>query len=99
MRRTLPLLVIVTVAAFVVIALAATLCYSAEPPPQQQRELWLYYPTNLLPDENVSKLEPIWARAARAGYTHVMLADSKFSRLGALGDSLPRYLKNVERTK
>ncbi len=65
----------------------------------EQRELWLYYPTNLLPDENVDKLEAVWARAAKAGYTHVMIADSKFARLGALGDLRPRYLKNVERTK
>jgi hypothetical protein len=66
---------------------------------QPERELWLYYPTNLLPNENVDKLEPVWARAAKAGYTHVMIADSKFSRMGALGDLLPRYLKNIERTK
>ncbi len=56
------------------------------------RELWLYYPTNLLVDENVAKLEAIWERAAQAGYTHVFLTDSKFSRLGDLPE---RYHANV----
>src|SRR6185436_414726 len=40
--------------------------------------------------------QEIWGRAAKAGYTHVLLADSKFSRLSEM-DS--RYFKNVERTK
>jgi hypothetical protein len=65
----------------------------------QPRELWLYYPTNLLVEKNVDELEQVWSRAAKAGYTHVMIADSKFSRLGALGDLLPRYQKHVDRTK
>ncbi|MDB5321178.1 MAG: hypothetical protein JWN40_2809, partial [Phycisphaerales bacterium] len=60
------------------------------------RELWVYYPTNLLVDQNVDKLRQIWGRAAGAGYTHVLLADSKFSRLGAMDK---RYFANVERTK
>ena len=47
-------------------------------------------------DKNVDKLEEIWTRAAKAGYTHVLLADSKFSRL----KELPRhYFENVERAK
>ncbi len=65
----------------------------------ERRELWLYYPTNFLVEQNVDKLEPIWERAAKAGYTHVMIADSKFSRLSSMGGNLPRYLKNIERTK
>ena len=60
------------------------------------RELWLYYPTNLQVAENVDKLESIWARAAKAGYTHVLLADSKFAKLGDVPD---HYFKNLERTK
>jgi hypothetical protein len=60
------------------------------------RQLWLYYPTNLLVEKNVDKLQDIWGRAAKAGYTHVLLADSKFSRLGEM-DS--RYFKNVERVR
>ncbi|MDQ3223836.1 MAG: hypothetical protein M3Q75_10265 [Gemmatimonadota bacterium] len=60
------------------------------------QELWLYYPTNLLVAENVDKLEQIWGRAAKAGYTHVLIADSKFSRLSEMDK---RYFDNVERTK
>lgn len=58
--------------------------------------LWFYCSTNLLVDENVAKLEELFARAGKAGYTRVLLADSKFSRLGAME---ARYFKNVERTK
>ncbi len=60
------------------------------------KELWLYYPTNFAVDENVDKLEKIWRRAAAAGYTHVLLGDSKFARLK---DMEARYFKNVERAK
>ena len=66
----------------------------AEKPPEQQ--LWLYYPTNLLVAENVDKLEQIWSRAAKAGYTHVLIADSKFSRLAEMDK---RYFDNVGRVK
>lgn len=64
---------------------------AADPP-----ALWFYYPTNLLPAENVDKLEPLWRRAAAAGYTRVLLSDSKFSRLS----ELPReYFRNCDRVK
>jgi hypothetical protein len=59
-------------------------------------EKWLYCPTNLLVDKNVSELETLWRRAAAAGYTHVLLADSKFNRLGEMS---ARYFQNVERVK
>ena len=81
-----------------VYTLVALLCClplarAAEPP---ARQLWIYYPTNLLVDQNIDKLKEIWGRAAAAGYTHVLLADSKFSRLAAMDK---RYFANVERTK
>ena len=57
---------------------------------------WLYYPTNLLVTENVDQLETIWRRAAKAGYTHVNLSDTKFCIL----DQMPeKYFKNAERVK
>ncbi|MCC7290975.1 MAG: hypothetical protein IT449_02815 [Phycisphaerales bacterium] len=59
-------------------------------------QLWLYCPTNLLVDENVAKLDDLWRRAAKMGYTHVLLADSKFCRLV---DMEPRYFHNVDRVK
>jgi hypothetical protein len=60
------------------------------------RELWLYYPTNFQVAENVDKLEGVWARAAKAGYTHVFVVDSKFAKLGDVPDN---YFKNLERAK
>jgi hypothetical protein len=63
---------------------------------QDRRELWLYYPVNLQVAENVTKLEPAWRRAKQAGYTHVLLADSKSAKLG---DVPEHYFKNVERAK
>src|SRR6266446_6607935 len=65
-------------------------------PKARALEKWLYFPTNLLVDKNVDALEPLWRRAAAAGYTHVLLADSKFSRLEQMD---ARYFKNVERVK
>ena len=68
--------------------------------PANALEKWLYYPTNLLPDENIVKLETIWKRAAAAGYSHVLLADSKFGRLEEMGTpNFSRYFKNVDRVK
>lgn len=63
---------------------------------ESQPDLWFYYPTNLLPAENIDKLEPLWRRAAAAGYNHVLLADSKFNRLREMPDS---YFRNCERVK
>jgi hypothetical protein len=60
------------------------------------RQLWIYCPTNLLVNENVDRLEALWRRAAKAGYTHVLLGDTKFSRL----EDMPKeYYRNVERVK
>ena len=71
------------------------LCGRAEEP----RELWLYYPVNLQVEQNVVALEKVWLRAAAAGYTQVMLTDSKFARLGDLGGMEKTYFNNVERVK
>ena len=59
-------------------------------------ELWFYLSTNLLVDANVEKLEQLFERAGKAGYSKVLLADSKFSRLAEME---PRYFQNVERAK
>ncbi|MEA3209935.1 MAG: hypothetical protein QOE70_2992 [Chthoniobacter sp.] len=64
--------------------------------PARALEKWFYQATNLLVDKNVDQLETLWRRAAAAGYTHVLLADSKFCRLQEMG---PRYFKNVDRVK
>jgi hypothetical protein len=82
MKRLLPLLLLI----------CALSTRAAEPP----RELWLYCPVNLAVDKNIDKLHDLWHRAAAAGYTHVLLADSKFSRLAAMDK---HYFANVERTR
>ncbi len=56
--------------------------------------LWLYIQTNLLVEENLENNLALIDRAAKAGYTGVLLADSKFCRW----DQLPgRYAGNVKR--
>jgi hypothetical protein len=59
-------------------------------------QLWLYCAQNLWVDKNVDELEALWRRAARAGYTHVLLTDSKFAKLGEMD---ARYFRNIERLK
>lgn len=58
------------------------------------QELWVYCQTNLLVPDEVQRVEELMKRAKACGYTHLLIADSKFSRLGQLDD---RYFKNVER--
>lgn len=65
----------------------------------EQPDLWLYYSTNLQVNQNVDRLQAIWNRAAAAGYTHILLADSKFAKLGDLGDMTRTYFNNIERTR
>jgi hypothetical protein len=59
-------------------------------------ERWLYCSKNLWVDQNVDDLDALWRRAAQAGYTHVLLTDSKFGKLGEMD---ARYFRNVERLK
>jgi hypothetical protein len=62
-------------------------------------QLWLYYSTNLAVDENIAQLTKIWQRAGAAGYTHVLLNDSKFARLGDLGAMSNHYFANIRRIR
>jgi hypothetical protein len=55
---------------------------------------WVYLSTNLLVDKNVDEGIDIVQRAAKAGYTGVVLTDSKFMRWDQLPD---RYAANVRR--
>ncbi|HWI58983.1 MAG TPA: hypothetical protein VNZ22_17290, partial [Bacillota bacterium] len=57
---------------------------------------WLYYSSNLWVDSNITTLAGVLRRAAAAGYTHVLLSDSKFSRLG---DMDAHYFSNVASVK
>ena len=55
---------------------------------------WIYLATNLLVDKNVNDGLALLARAKKAGYNGVLLADSKFMRWDMLDE---RYARNVER--
>jgi hypothetical protein len=57
---------------------------------------WLYCSQNLSVDENINQLESLFGDAAKAGYTHILLSDSKFAKLG---DMDARYFRNIERVK
>jgi hypothetical protein len=72
---------------------AAPLRITAKDGPQQR---WIYCAQNLWVDKNITELEALFQRAEKAGYTHVLLTDSKFSKLG---DMDARYFKNIERVK
>lgn len=60
------------------------------------RERWVYLPGNLQVDEQAGKITALLARSNAAGYTHALLADSKFARLGTVPD---RYFTNARRVK
>ncbi len=80
--------------AVVASAMAASKVTAADDPPP--RQLWLYCPTNMLVNENVDKLEALWRRAVKVGYTHVYITDTKLQHLD---DAQPNFLKNLERVK
>lgn len=74
----------------VLVVMALPACLLAGP----LEHRWVYLPTNLLVDKNVDEGLEILGRAAQAGYTGVVLTDSKFFRWDQLPD---RYLANVQR--
>jgi len=55
-------------------------------------ERWVYCAQNLLVDQNTTNLIALMQRAHQAGYTHILLSDSKF---GHLADLDSRYFQNV----
>ena len=59
-------------------------------------ELWFYYATNLQATENLKPLEAVFRGAAAAGYTQVLLTDSKFARLDSV---MPVYFENAAKVK
>ncbi|MFM7055858.1 MAG: hypothetical protein ACKO2P_02935 [Planctomycetota bacterium] len=62
----------------------------------QTLERWIYASSNLLIPEQLQRLEELMREAAPLGYTHLLLADSKFSRLHELDE---RYFRNVARLR
>src|SRR5215213_1658828 len=60
------------------------------------KERWIYIPANFQVTDEVTRVEGLLERAAKAGYTHALFADSKFSRLGTVTSA---YVPNVEKVK
>lgn len=60
------------------------------------QDKWVYVSVNLWVDKNLETVESVFRRAAKAGYNGILLADSKF---GKLGDMDTRYFRNVDRVK
>jgi hypothetical protein len=87
MRRILRILGILGIG-----GLLAMLAQGAEPP-----QLWLYCPTNLLVDANVDALGTLFVRAHQAGYTTILLQDSKFCRLGEMWTAYFDHIAQVKK--
>lgn len=60
------------------------------------RQFWFYRSVNMLVDANIGDVTALFERAGKAGYTHCLLTDSKFSRLHEMPE---RYFRNVETVK
>jgi hypothetical protein len=50
----------------------------------QALERWFYVSQNLWVDQNVTNVLALMQRAAQAGYTHMLVSDSKFSHLATM---------------
>ncbi|HWX18983.1 MAG TPA: hypothetical protein VN578_03650 [Candidatus Binatia bacterium] len=62
----------------------------------QALERWFYVSQNLWVDQNVTNVLALMQRAAQAGYTHMLVSDSKFSRLATMD---ARYFNNLNLIK
>ncbi len=69
---------------------------AADTPQPRYAQRWFYLQTNLLVEKNVDEAVALIARAGKAGYNGVVLADYKFNILERMP---PNYFKNVERVK
>src|SRR5487761_2735680 len=78
------------------LGLVAWLHWFAPAAPAARLERWLYYSVNLWVDANVTNLDAVLTRAAQAGYTHVLLSDSKFCLLQNMD---AHYFANVAHVK
>jgi hypothetical protein len=62
----------------------------------EKPELYLYHQINFYVDKNLEVAEKLWSRAAKAGYTKVIVADSKLAKLA---DMDKRYFQNLDHAK
>lgn len=72
--------------------LIATLLLAAATADAATKERWIYIPANYQVDAEAERVLALLKRAKTAGYTHALLADSKFARLGTV---IPRYFTNA----
>jgi hypothetical protein len=59
-------------------------------------ERWFYVSQNLWVDQNVTNVLALMQRAAQAGYTHMLVNDSKFCRLATMD---AHYFNNINLIK
>jgi hypothetical protein len=64
--------------------------------PARALEKWFYVSQNLWVDKNVTNVLALMQRAAQAGYTHMLISDSKFSRLATMD---AHYFQNINLIK
>lgn len=64
--------------------------------PLELRERWVYWPLNLREEKNVQKLLAVLTRAAKAGYTTVLLEDPNFGKLPLMDAA---YFATLDRIK
>ncbi len=64
--------------------------------PLEVRERWVYWPLNLREEKNVGKLLGVMKRAAKAGYTTILLEDPNFGKLPLMDAA---YFATLERIK
>lgn len=62
----------------------------------QKLERWVYAPANLLVLQEVERLDQLMKEAAALGYTHILITDSKFSRLPEMNQ---KYFDHVTRIR
>lgn len=79
--------------ALVAALVTAALCSCGSLGRPHPLELWFYMGANLKGEDEVARIEPIWRRAAAAGYTKVILADQRMSRPA---DQDERFRANCE---
>lgn len=60
------------------------------------KEIWVYCPANFLVEAECQRVHKVMERAAAAGFTHVLVSDSKFSRLHEMDK---RYFKHIDELK
>lgn len=60
------------------------------------KERWVYAPANYQVDKEADRIITLMKRSKAAGYTHLLITDSKFARVPTLPE---RYFANVKRVR